>query len=54
MLTGIGATNRRPKPFFTDVFYTQVKILTHLMAEKYALKAANVIINRSADKITTE
>lgn len=47
MLAGIGATNRRPKPWFTDVFYTQVKILTHLMAEKYALKAANVIINQS-------
>jgi hypothetical protein len=47
MLVGIGATNRRPKPWFTSVFYTQVKILTNLLAEKYALKAANVIINQS-------
>ncbi len=47
MLIGAGATARRPRKWFTDVFYNQVKILTHLMAEKYALKAASVIINQT-------
>ncbi len=47
MLISSGATTRRQKPWFTSVFYTQVKILTQLMAEKYALKAAHVIVNQT-------
>jgi hypothetical protein len=44
MMVGAGAASRRQKPWYSDVFYKQLKILTHLMAEKYAQKAANVIV----------
>jgi hypothetical protein len=44
MLKAAGATTRRQKRWFTSVFYKQVKILSHIIAEKYALKAANLII----------
>jgi len=44
ILVSTGITKRRTKKWFTDVFYTQVKILTHIMAEKYALKSAHVLI----------
>jgi hypothetical protein len=37
-------TKRKQKPWYSDVFYKQIKILGHLMAEKYAQKAANVIV----------
>lgn len=45
MLISSGATKRRPKRWFTDVFYKQVTVLTHLLAEKYALQAAHVVVN---------
>ena len=47
MLISSGATTRRPKPFLSDVFYYQVGELTRIMAEKYARKAAHVIVTRS-------
>jgi hypothetical protein len=43
MLVSSGATSRRQKPWYSTVFYTQLKVLTHLMAEKYALKAADLV-----------
>lgn len=39
-----GLTKRRPKPFFTDVFYRQLEVLRHLLEEKYALQAESLII----------
>lgn len=47
MMIASGATRRRPKQWFTSVFYVQVKILTQILAQKYALKAAHVIINNT-------
>lgn len=38
-----GATSRRPKMWFTEVFYKQVKILSHLLEEKLAKKAVVTI-----------
>lgn len=43
-LIASGFTSRRPKPFITDVFYKQVKVLAHLMAEKYAKTSAILIV----------
>ena len=37
-------TTRRPKPWFSPVFSYHVKRLTEIMAEKYAAKAAKVIV----------
>jgi len=45
MLISSGASDRRQKPWFSSVFYTQLKILGHLMAEKYAQQSAVVVIN---------
>jgi hypothetical protein len=45
MLISSGASERRQKPWFSSVFYTQLKILKHLMAEKYAQQSAVVVIN---------
>jgi hypothetical protein len=36
---------RRRKQWFTGVFYHEVKVLSHLLAEKYKLKAAYVLID---------
>ena len=47
-----GATSRRPKMWFTDVFYKQVKILSHLLAEKLAQKAV-VMITTNLTKTET-
>jgi hypothetical protein len=47
LLISSGATTRRQKRWFTSVFYQQVKILSNILAEKYALKAAHLIINTS-------
>jgi hypothetical protein len=47
-LIGAGATIRRPKQWFTSVFYTQVKKLSEIIAEKYALRAAYILVNTSA------
>lgn len=47
MMIAAGATKRRPKQWFTSVFYVQVKILSQIMAEKYSLKAAHIIINNT-------
>lgn len=46
MLVSSGAASRRQKPWFSTVFYTQLKILSHLMAEKYAQQTAVVVINQ--------
>ncbi|HSW67477.1 MAG TPA: hypothetical protein VLH16_02755 [Bacteroidales bacterium] len=37
--------NRQRKQWFTGVFYHEVKVLSHLLAEKYKLKAAHVLID---------
>ena len=49
LMISSGATTRRPKLWFTDVFYKQVKILAHLMAEKNA-KAAALMISTNLTK----
>lgn len=38
------ATNRRKKPWYSDVFYEQLKILSHLLSEKYAKQAADMVV----------
>lgn len=43
-LIASGFTTRRQKPFITDVFYKQVTVLTHLMAEKYKQKTIVLIV----------
>ncbi len=53
MLIGAGAIIRRPKKFITDVFYTQVRILAKIMAKKYALKSAHVVIKSTSTKTNT-
>jgi len=40
-----GFTSRKPKPWYDKVFLKQLKILRHLLAEKYALKSALIIRN---------
>lgn len=47
IMISTGVTKRRPKQWFTSVFYVQVKILSQILAEKYALRSANVIVNNS-------
>jgi hypothetical protein len=54
MLMSSGAASRRQKPWYSDVFYKQLKILSHLMAEKYAQKAAKVIVTNAIDTGKTE
>lgn len=44
-----GLTKRRPKPFFTDVFYKQLAVLRHLLEDKYALKAEELIVRKLSD-----
>lgn len=44
MLLSTGITKRRKKPFFTNVFYKQIKVLVNLLAEKNAGKAQAAII----------
>lgn len=53
MMIRSGATRRRPKMWFTDVFYKQVKILSHLLEEKLA-KKAELIISMNLMKYDTE
>lgn len=44
-----GATSRRQRPWFTDVFYKQLKVLSHLLAEKTAKAAAvRIVANMTA------
>lgn len=43
-LIAAGLTKRRPKPFFSDVFYKQLAVLRHLLEDKYAMKAENLIV----------
>lgn len=45
LMISSGATSRRPKPWFTDVFYKEIKTLAHLLAEKYKKKSTVMIIN---------
>lgn len=60
MMISSGATKRRPKRWFTDVFYKQLMVLTHLLAEKQAKNAALVIAanmsqySASGSKINTK
>ena len=49
MMVSSGATTRRQKPWFTDVFYKQLKVLSHLLAEKTAKAAAvRIVANLTA------
>lgn len=45
----VDLTKRRPKPWFSDTFYKQLRILKHLMEEKYALKSKMVIVKNAND-----
>lgn len=49
-----GLTERRPKPFFTDVFYKQLAVLRHLLEDKYALKAEELIVLTLSDNHGTD
>jgi len=48
-LINAGATKRRPKPWFSDLFYKQLASLRHILEEKYALKAQLYIIRNLED-----
>lgn len=39
-----GSTSRRPKPWYTDVFYKQLERLRHILAEKTARQIENMIV----------
>jgi len=54
MLVSSGATRRQKQPWFTGVFYNQVRILTKIIAEKYSLKSAHVLISTAAEKTNTD
>ena len=45
LMISSGATKRRQKPWFTDVFYKEIKTLAHLLAEKHKLKTTMLIVN---------
>jgi len=40
LMIAAGSTKRRPRQWFSDVFYKQLKILSHLLAEKTSKIAA--------------
>ena len=42
-------TNRNPKAWYSSIFFGQVKALGHIMAEKYAMEATQIIVENSAD-----
>lgn len=44
MLFNTQTTRRRKKPWFSDVFFGQVKRLTHILAKKHANIAAKKIV----------
>lgn len=48
-LINAGAIKRRPKPWFTDVFYKQLEVLRHLLEEKYAMKTELYITRNLED-----
>lgn len=39
-----GKSNRRSKPWYSKEFYHQLQVLRELLAEKYAMKATQVIM----------
>lgn len=43
LVTG-GQSGRRAKPWYSKTFYHQLQILRELLAEKYAMKASQVIM----------
>jgi len=43
MMMSSGFTTRKPKPWYDDVFFTQLRVLSHLMAEKYGQRAALIV-----------
>lgn len=45
MMIRSGATRRRPKMWFTDVFYKEIKVLSKLLEEKYSKKTTVLIVN---------
>ncbi len=45
LMISSGATKRRPKMWFTDVFYKEIRVLSKLLEEKYAKKTTVLIIN---------
>lgn len=51
MLISTGTTTRRKKQWFTSVFYHEVRQLTNIMAKKYALKSAHVLIESTSEKV---
>lgn len=44
-----GLTRRRPKPWFSDVFYRQLAALRHLISERLAQQTQFMIANRVID-----
>lgn len=44
-----GMTKREKKPWFSDIFYKQLSVLRHLLAEKYATKTESLIIRNYED-----
>lgn len=44
-----GLTTRRPKPWYTDVFYKQLEVLRHLFEEKTAKRIERFIVRNLED-----
>jgi hypothetical protein len=44
MLVNADKTSRKAKPWYSSVFLLQVKILTKILAEKYATQAADMVV----------
>ncbi len=45
-----GLTVRKKKPWYSDVFYKQLEILRHLLAEKHARHIENMVVRNLNDK----
>ena len=46
-LAGIGAIKRRKKPWYTDVFYHEIRRLTGIITEKYSMKAVKIVVTNA-------
>lgn len=53
----VANSNRKAKPWFSAKFYSEVKILGHIMAERYgdrAIEAISIIENKGISTVVTK
>lgn len=48
-MIGVGATTRRPKPWFTDTFYKQLAVLRGILSERLAQNTQLMIVRNVRD-----